>query len=67
MDVIKTHIQVSKSNEHPKIRDVIKTQYKEHGLKYFFRGLNPTLIRAFPVNAITLSSFDYIQNHFITD
>eukprot|EP00347_Sterkiella_histriomuscorum_P013990 403362588 len=59
-DIVKTHIQLSVEKETPKIREVFRNQYKEHGYHYFFRGLKPTLIRAYPVNAITLSSFDYI-------
>ena len=64
-DIVKTHIQLSKDAETPKIAHVFKRQYREHGASYFFRGLKPTLVRAYPVNALTLSSFDYI-NQIIT-
>jgi hypothetical protein len=44
--------------------DVFRREYKIYGYKYFFRGLKPTIIGAFPVNAIILTSFDYITSYF---
>jgi solute carrier family 25 carnitine/acylcarnitine transporter 20/29 len=40
--------------------EVFRRGYREQGMGYFFRGLSPTIIRAFPVNAVTLASFDYL-------
>merc|ERR1712113_392395 len=34
----------------PRIRDVIQLYYERFGLRVFFRGLTPCLIRAFPAN-----------------
>ena len=33
-------------------------KYKEKGWKYFYKGLAPTLLRAFPTNAVILAVFD---------
>lgn len=61
LDIIKTIIQASGTQEAPTIRQVIVSGYREQGLKYFFRGLTPTIVRAFPVNAATLASFDHLK------
>jgi hypothetical protein len=47
-----------------RIIDVFRREYKVNGYKYFFRGITPTIIRAFPVNAIILTSFDYTSKYF---
>jgi hypothetical protein len=52
---------VSTQAKAPTIKEVFVSEYKIHGAKYFFRGLTPTLVRAFPVNAVTLASFDFLQ------
>jgi len=45
------------------MREVFRDKYKLHGYKYFFRGLSPTVLRAFPVNAICLTTFDYLTKY----
>lgn len=52
-DVIKTCIQADDASN-PKYKgymDCIRQGYKSNGLKFFFRGLNSTMIRSFPTNA----------------
>ncbi|TNV77046.1 hypothetical protein FGO68_gene14896 [Halteria grandinella] len=61
IDIVKTQIQVSTEKVAPSISQVLRRGYAEQGIGYFFRGLSPTLIRAFPVNAVTLASFDMLQ------
>lgn len=61
LDIVKTIVQASTTKEAPTIRQVLATGYREQGLKYFFRGLTPTIVRAFPVNAATLASFDHLK------
>ena len=34
----------------PRIRDVIRMYYERNGIRVFFRGLTPCLVRAFPAN-----------------
>ncbi len=61
-DVIKTRIQTTPLNtpiERRRITYMFHTLWKEHGIKYFFRGLGVTLLRAFPVNAIIFPVYEF--------
>ncbi|KXS17500.1 mitochondrial carrier [Gonapodya prolifera JEL478] len=59
MDVVKTRIQSgllpdgSASESRNGVMSVIRTIYQREGLRAFFAGLSPTLVRAVPVNAAT--------------
>lgn len=58
-DVLKSYIQY-----HPEHSSMIKTTkmlYKKHGFTYFYKGLNVTIVRAFPVNAITFVVYDWVS------
>ncbi|KAF8948725.1 hypothetical protein BGZ47_003052 [Haplosporangium gracile] len=57
-DVIKTRIQAQhdslpKSQQFKGMWDCTKHMYREEGFRVFFRGVNATVIRAFPCNAAT--------------
>jgi len=39
--------------------------YRNEGMGVFFRGLSPTLIRAFPVNMVTFATFEAVV-HFLS-
>lgn len=67
VDVIKTVTQVStdspvagnlKSYKHMNSWEVGVSLYRHYGVKVFFRGLGPTLLRAFPVNATTFFFYE---------
>ncbi len=45
----------------PKMRDVIRDIYRKRGFLYFYTGFLACIIRTFPVDAITISLFDYIN------
>jgi solute carrier family 25 carnitine/acylcarnitine transporter 20/29 len=64
-DYIKSRLQ-SDSIERPKyhgIVDCAKKSYAAHGtLKVFYTGLVPTLVRAFPVHATILLSYELLKN-----
>jgi len=45
-------------------RDCVKKTYAENGLRSFFRGLTYTLIRAGPVSAASLTSYEYSKDLF---
>lgn len=64
-DIVKSHIQCSKENKSISMKEAFLHYYRLYGYKYFFRGLLPTVLRAFPVNAITLSVFDTINIYFL--
>lgn len=54
IDVVKTHMQADALGKEAKYNgflDCARKGFKSDGLPYFFRGLNSTLIRAFPMNA----------------
>ncbi|CAH1102632.1 unnamed protein product [Psylliodes chrysocephalus] len=55
IDVIKSKIQVDgiTSHQYNGYYDCIKQTIKTEGVGSLYRGLTPTLIRAFPVNAVT--------------
>lgn len=59
-DVIKTEIQCE-MNRKISMREVAREGYKAEGLRFFFKGLSPTLTRSFLVNAITLPVYDYLM------
>lgn len=45
----------------PKMRDVIKDIYRKRGFLFFYTGFLACILRTFPVDAITISLFDYIN------
>lgn len=58
-DVIKSYMQY-----HPKEKgmiDTIKYLYGRNGVRYFYRGLSITLVRAFPVNAINFVAYEIVS------
>lgn len=62
-DVMKSRIQVDGVDgpqQYTGMVDCFRKSYRAEGYKVFFRGLNSTLIRAFPTNAATFSTVTYI-------
>ncbi|XP_064623125.1 mitochondrial basic amino acids transporter-like [Lineus longissimus] len=56
IDLVKSRIQADGVNARPMYSgaiDCIKKSYNSEGPRGFFRGINSTLLRAFPVNAVT--------------
>ncbi|XP_074599001.1 mitochondrial basic amino acids transporter-like isoform X2 [Brevipalpus obovatus] len=72
-DVIKTRIQIDGSKYDYSLRKCCQAMLRESNGHYriFFKGFTPTLLRAFPVNAITFfvvrKTFDVYENHFSSD
>eukprot|EP01103_Thecamoeba_quadrilineata_P001222 TRINITY_DN11083_c0_g1_i1.p1 TRINITY_DN11083_c0_g1~~TRINITY_DN11083_c0_g1_i1.p1 ORF type:complete len:327 (-),score=61.14 TRINITY_DN11083_c0_g1_i1:87-1034(-) len=50
-DVVKSRIQSARPGEPTKVGAVVAALYREEGIKGFFRGLGPVMLRAFPANA----------------
>ena len=50
-DVIKTRIQVDTSKRYTGFLQCLKSSFKEEQWRLFVRGLTPTILRAFPMNA----------------
>ncbi|XP_015927648.1 mitochondrial basic amino acids transporter isoform X2 [Parasteatoda tepidariorum] len=63
-DVIKSRLQVDgmdgKPRKYNNLFDCVRKSYKEEGLQVFTRGLNSTIIRAFPTNAATFAVFTWV-------
>jgi solute carrier family 25 carnitine/acylcarnitine transporter 20/29 len=73
IDVVKSRLQMqhNKHNENTRllidrpyasIKDCVVKSYKAEGASVFFRGLWPTLIRAFPVNAVTFYVYEIVMD-----
>jgi hypothetical protein len=58
IDVIKTKIQTDKSHTTPGILETVAKYYKLQGIRLFFKGIVPTCILAFPLNAIVFIVYD---------
>lgn len=46
------------------VRDVVKTTWNGEGLRGFYRGLVPNLLRVTPHTALTLTIYEYVQHYF---
>lgn len=65
-DVAKTKIQaqdesISRSERYKGTYDCLRRSYRAEGLQVLFRGLNATLIRAFPTNAATFLAYTIVM------
>ncbi|KAI8877693.1 mitochondrial carrier [Backusella circina FSU 941] len=65
-DVVKTRIQ-SEPHRFKGIMDCMKSSYREEGWRIFFRGLTPTILRAFPSNAATFAAYTWTLKLFETN
>ena len=66
-DVIKSRLQTDGIKEKPQyngMMDCFKKSYHNDGWKVFFRGLNSTLLRAFPTNAATFSTVTLLLRYW---
>jgi len=64
MDVVKSRMQADKLGQGRRYQgfvDCIRVTYRELGVKGFFRGLTPCLVRAFPTNAAAFGAFEYVK------
>ncbi len=43
------------------MRDAIRQLYKDKGIKIFYSGMSACLVRTYPVDAITIASFEFIN------
>lgn len=64
VDIIKTRVQTEGFRPYGRYKnytECIRECYAEGGLRVFTRGLSSTLIRSFPVNAVTLCTASLIE------
>lgn len=70
IDTVKSVIQADRLHnpQYNGVIDCCKQLYQEGGMPRFFRGISPSLIRAFPANAITFVAFEtcmsFLNKHF---
>lgn len=67
VDVVKSRLQVDGIDGTTKYNgaiDCMRKSYREEGLKFFTRGLNSTLMRAFPMNAVCFLVVSYVMKFF---
>ena len=66
-DVIKSRMQADGNNGvflYKGVVDCVVQSYKTSGIRSFFSGLGPTLLRAFPTNAVIFSVYTFVSNLF---
>ena len=65
-DVVKSRLQGDgvERNEYKGMVDCIRKTYRSGGVAAFYRGITPTLVRAFPTNATTWLTYIMIQRLF---
>ncbi|SAM03022.1 hypothetical protein [Absidia glauca] len=76
LDVIKSRLQMQQPSPLPgattplltaldrpytSIRDCVVRSYRAEGVGVFFRGLVPTVLRGFPVNAVTFWMYEWVM------
>ncbi len=69
-DVLKSVVQTLPENtpsNQLKMSYIAKIHYRQHGFKWFFTGLGPTLVRAVPVSAVTFYVFEKCLDLFGRD
>ena len=69
-DVVKSRIQVDGvqgPRQYTGMINCFKKSYHADGWRVFFRGLNSTLVRAFPTNAATFLTFTYLLRYCRND
>ncbi|KAI8365669.1 mitochondrial carrier domain-containing protein [Choanephora cucurbitarum] len=68
VDVIKSRLQMPSQESllvrlpYRSIKDCVVRSYRSEGSGVFFRGLWPTLLRGFPVNAVTFYVYEVVMN-----
>ena len=72
VDVIKSRLQTATNAQYRGFFDCFVKSYKQDGVGVFFRGLPVTCLRAFPVNAVTLTVYSLVlkflqENGFETE
>lgn len=63
LDVIKSRMQAQEVGRpvYSNMRDCVRKTYQAYGLRGFFRGIGPCLLRAFPTNAAAFGAYEYAR------
>ncbi|KAI7905752.1 mitochondrial carrier domain-containing protein [Cokeromyces recurvatus] len=65
-DVVKTRVQ-TEPERYKGFMDCIIRSYRTEGWRIFFRGLTPTILRAFPSNAATFFAYTWTMKFYQTN
>jgi len=58
-DVAKSRLQTAPEGMYPNgVRDVFRQMLREEGIRSFYRGLTPVMLRAFPANAACFMGYE---------
>ncbi|KAI9485303.1 MAG: mitochondrial carrier domain-containing protein [Benjaminiella poitrasii] len=71
IDVVKSRLQMQQRHQnensrilldrpYASIKDCVMRSYRAEGVRVFFRGLWPTILRGFPVNAVTFYIYEIV-------
>lgn len=52
--------------QYKNVRDAVQTIFRDEGIRGFYRGIMPTLLRTVPAAVLTLSSYEKVKEH-LTD
>ena len=63
-DVVKSRIQTDVTRQYNGIVDCFRKSYRREGMNVFYRGLFPTLMRAVPTNAATLTTYTLVLRYW---
>ena len=59
IDYVKTTVQRSETKI--TVREVIKTSYRDHGFRIFWKGVIPACLRTVPVSGIGMVGYEYVR------
>lgn len=62
IDYVKSSIQKSGSDKNIRIRDVVKSTYKQHGIRGFWKGVIPACARTIPVSGTAMLGYEYVRS-----
>lgn len=57
-DVLKSRLQTAPEGKYNGVRDVLKETMRTEGIRAFYKGCTPVMIRAFPANAACFMGFE---------
>lgn len=60
IDVVKSRFQADDRGRYKNIYDCILKSYREEGARVFAQGMTSTMLRAFPTNAVTFFTVEWV-------
>lgn len=60
IDVVKSRFQADESGRYRNVLDCVIKSHREEGIRVFTQGLGSTMLRAFPTNAVTFFTVEWV-------